>query len=374
MLNNIFPYFSKLELWQQHSIKKHVFLLCVIAGAILCYFCYVLQTDVDANHFKWEKHLNNDPKIVADLQLASPNATKVLCGTYVEGIHDINMAAGNYWVNFLTWFRWDGDEITDMADHFRIYRGLIKAKRVIKSYKEGNTHYQLVRVEAIVDKNYATRRFPLDEQQFVFYIEPDYTAARVILTADTKESNVNRNLDISGYKLIDNGVNILSYEYRNTRGDIRLEKSTDKNIITELATGIQVKRDGPGLYAKCFIALYGCILWALITLFINIYNHVDPLDMIPEALFGCVANIMVGASLLPDALEMGLLEYVNIWGILIILICTLIIINVNNIRRKYALPDGTCYYAASYGRVMFYVFTFFALAGNIILPVIAYAF
>jgi hypothetical protein len=178
--------------------------------------------------------------LLPDLQVVSKDATKVLCGTYVEGIHDIDMAHGGYWVNFMTWFRWDGDEIQDMADHFRIYRGVIKQKSVVKSYKSGNTHYQLVRLEAIVDKSFATKRFPLDGQQFVFYLEPFYTAKRVVLVADTKESNVNRNLDIDGYRFENSMVSTFAYEYRNTRGDVELEKSTDKNIVTELATG------GPG--------------------------------------------------------------------------------------------------------------------------------
>ena len=366
------PFFAKLTDFQRSNIKKIAFIFTLLCCIILGYFSYMLNTDISHSESSWNKKMNTEPQVAADLLEVSKDATKVLCGTYVEGIHDIDMAHGGYWVNFMTWFRWDGDEIQDMADHFRIYRGVIKQKNIVKSYKSGNTHYQLVRMEAIVDKSFATKRFPLDGQQFVFYLEPFYTAKRVVLVADTKESNVNRNLDIDGYRFEKSLVSTYAYEYRNTRGDIELEKSTDKNIVTELATGVRVKRDGFGLYAKCFIALYGCIIWSLLTLFINIYHHVDPLEMIPEALFGCVANIMVGASLLPEALDMGLLEYVNIWGILIILTATVIIINVNAIRHREALPDGTCYYAASFGRVMFYLITFFAVIGNIILPFIAY--
>ena len=55
--------------------------------------------------------MNTEPQVEAsDLLEVSKDATKVLCGTYVEGIHDIDMAHGGYWVNFMTWFRWDGDD------------------------------------------------------------------------------------------------------------------------------------------------------------------------------------------------------------------------------------------------------------------------
>ena len=373
MFKSFFPFYSKLEQKEKTTIKIEAFLFFIVAAVILGYFTYMLQTDSDNTVETWNKIAEGNPQVMADANEVGKNATKVLCGTYVEGIHDVNMAQGGYWVNFLTWFRWDGDEIQDMAHHYRVYRGFVKKFDIVKDYKKGNTHYQLVRMEAIVDKDFATKRFPLDEQQFIFCLEPFYTAKRVILVPDTKESNVNRNLSINGYDFVKSAVNVYPYEYRNTRADIELEESTDKNVVTELITGIQVKRSGIGLYAKCFIALYGCIIWALISLFINIYNHVDPLEMLPEALFGCVANIMVGASLLPDALEMGLLEYVNIWGILLILMTTIIIINVNNIRRNYGDANGMSNYAAAYGRIMFFIITFFAIAGNIILPFVAYA-
>ena len=365
------PFFSKLPKEQRKRILDIALLFAICASLLLGYFVYMLRADIIRSEKRWGEKLNTSDAITADLAEVSKDATKVLCGTYVEGIHDVDMAHGGYWANFMVWFRWDGDEIQDMANHFRIYRGFVRQKSIVKDYKLGNTHYQLVRMEVVVDTNFGTKLFPLDGQQFMFYLEPFYTAKKVVLVPDLKESNVNRNLDIDGYKLVKNEVNTFAYEYKYTRADIELEQSTDKNIVTELATGVEVKREGFGLYAKCFIALYACIVWALMTLFINIYHHVDPLEMLPEALFGCVANIMVGASLLPDVLEMGLLEYVNIWGIGVILVATMVVINVNEIRRNESEPDGTCYHAASYGRIMFYLLTFFAIAGNIILPLVA---
>ena len=217
------PFFAKLTDFQRSNIKKIAFIFTLLCCIILGYFSYMLDTDISHSESSWNKKMNTEPQVAADLLEVSKDATKVLCGTYVEGIHDIDMAHGGYWVNFMTWFRWDGDEIQDMADHFRIYRGVIKQKNIVKSYKSGNTHYQLVRMEAIVDKSFATKRFPLDGQQFVFYLEPFYTAKRVVLVADTKESNVNRNLDIDGYRFEKSLVSTYAYEYRNTRGDIELE-------------------------------------------------------------------------------------------------------------------------------------------------------
>jgi hypothetical protein len=363
-----FPFFSKLPEHEKFKIIRAALIFTIFCSLILGYFTLMLHNDLARNDTRWNAHLYTDQKIQPDLDVLSKNATKVLCGTYLEGIHDIDMAHGGFWANYLVWFRWEGNEITDMADHFRVYRGYVKQKDIVKNITQGNLHYQIVRMEVVVDSNFATKLFPLDSQQFFFYLEPFYTGKKVVFVADTKESNVNPYLDIDGYKMVKHATTVFTHEYKYTRADPELENATDKNIVTELATGIKVQRNGFGLFAKCFIALYGCIIWALMTLFINIYHHVDPLEMLPECLFGCVANIMVGASLLPDVLEMGLLEYVNIWGILLILSTTFVVINVNEIRRKESNPDGTCYHAAAFGRIMFYLITFFAIFGNFILP------
>jgi hypothetical protein len=126
MFKSFFPFYSKLEQKEKTTIKIEAFLFFIVAAVILGYFTYMLQTDSDNTTETWNKIATGNPQVMADVNEVGKNATKVLCGTYVEGIHDVNMAHGGYWVNFLTWFRWDGDEIQDMAHHYRVYRGLLR--------------------------------------------------------------------------------------------------------------------------------------------------------------------------------------------------------------------------------------------------------
>jgi len=375
MLDGLFEYFfehySILNDKQRKKIKGLTTVFLVFGFCVLFGFVSMMMSHRDTEKARWEKNLSGVELYKADMLPISQNATKVLTGTYVETIDNLDMAHGNYWVKFLVWFRWDGDEISDLAHNFRIYRGIIKNRDIVKDVKQDNTHYQLVRVDAIVSSSFHSELFPLESHQLYFYVEPNYTAKRVVLVADKEESNLNRHFSVEGFKVTQSAVASVPYEYRSTRGDITL-KDVDKNIVSELVTAIKIERDGFGLYAKCFICLFGCIIWALLALYINIYHHVDPLELLPEALFGCIANIMVGASLLPEALEMGLLEYVNIWGLFIILMIALIIINVNQIRKEERTGGGISWFAAIYGRIMFFTITFFAIAGNIILPASAY--
>lgn len=104
-------------------------------------------------------------------------------------------------------------------------------------------------------------------------------------------------------------------------------------------------------------------------------SQCDPLGMVPAALFGTVTNIMVGTNLVPDALEVGLLEYVTIWGIMTILGNAISIININHVRnRKNDDEVGSKEFAKVYGRILFYLMLIAAISGQIILPVCAYMF
>ena len=370
LLNFWFDDYEDLESKKRKRIALWFTMIILCSCLILGVFTYFIYDNRKEDQDYWNNAVKVENGTLKDVAVVGKDATEVLCGTYFENVSEFNLADSRFRAVFLTWFRWQGDDIQDMAHNFRVYRGEIKKLEMVKDYVEDDTHYQLVRVDAIVSHDFRTRCFPLEEHLLSIFIEPNYTAKRVVFKVDTQNSNVNRALKIGGYKLDNHAVVPFAYEYRNTRADVKLENDAGKNVVSEVLTMIRLKRDGAGLYVKCFIAMYGCILWALISLFTSTYQHLDPLELLPEALFGCVANIMVGASMLPDALEMGLLEYVNIYGILLILISALVIIKINVIRREEKNVHSV--YANVFGKILFYTITFFALFGNFIMPFVAY--
>ncbi|MEG0565727.1 MAG: hypothetical protein RR590_05845, partial [Hungatella sp.] len=212
-----------------------------------------------------------------------------------------------------------------------------------------------------------TRRFPLDSQQLKMYLESSYPVTKVVFLPDTENSKLNTNLNISGYGVRRYTNGVINFQYDGTHGDPEL---TEAVYTSEFVTALEINRDSWGTYVKCFIALLGTTIWVLITLFINTYHRIDPLGMLPAALFGTVSNIMVGANLLPDALEIGLLEYVNFWGIFTILAVAFSVININRIRNKYEDKE----FAGAFGRLMFWTILILILAGHILLPISAYMF
>ncbi|MEA4922277.1 MAG: hypothetical protein VB031_02790 [Eubacteriaceae bacterium] len=131
-------------------------------------------------------------------------------------------------------------------------------------------------------------------------------------------------------------------------------------------TSLNLVRNGWGTYIKCFVALFATLIWIMIMLYLATVHEIDPLGMIPAAFFGAVSNILVGANLFPDALETGLIEFVNIWGIMNILLCAMMIISINSIRNRFDERG----FERVYGRTVFVMAAVTIVTGNVLLPLV----
>lgn len=344
------------------------FLLIVVTGVVfLSYAVVTLWQDRVSEDDYWEKSFTESDSLSQELAQRSKSAVPVEIGTYIENLKEVSIKNSSFRAVMLVWFKWEGKNDLDMMNHFKVYKGTVNKMETVKDYHNGTENYQLIRADISVTKNYWTRRFPLESHQLRVYLESSYPVEQVVLKADSENNGYNPNLDIAGYELRRYGTDVCTIKYDNNHSDPEISG----NVMTnEFMTEIELNRSDWGLYVKCFIALFGTSTWVLIVLFLNTYHHVDPLSMIPAALFGTVSNIMVGANLLPDALEVGLLEYVNIWGIFTILAVTISVINVNRIRSKFEDRD----FAKFFGRVMFYSIITLTLLGHILMPVSAYMF
>lgn len=341
----------------------------VVGAALIAFSCLFLRDAVSDERAGWFDQ--SSPQVqswlaTADRQAEAGGATRVTCGTYLSNISLIDIAGTDFNATMQVWFRWQGDESLDMADHFTIYKGIINSRELVREESVGDTHYQLVRLNVDVSKDFDTRRFPLDSHQLCIYVKSDYPASQVIFEPDLDNSQVNGGLSTSGYDIGGEAWGASAYVRESNDGAPGIE---EHQAMSEFVTTVTITSKGFGTFFKCFVAMYATSLWVLIMLYICGHHRVDPLGMIPGALFGTVSNIMVGAALLPDALDMGLLEFVNIWGILTILATAVVIIQVNNIRSQYGRKDEP--FAGFIGRVMFYIIAVIAIAGNILLPAFA---
>lgn len=238
---------------------------------------------------------------------------------------------------------------------------------MLKEKVVGDTHYQLFGIDVSITKDFSSKRFPLESQRLNIIVESTLSCERIQFEADQKDTALNPSAMISGYYIKNTDFGISAYKY-NTNQGYSYSYSASQTVNSESCYSLVINRSNLGVYIKCFIALFGTIVWVFIALYICTNHRVDPLGMIPGAFFGAVSNIMVGANILPDALEGGLMEYTNIWGIMTILAVALMIININRIRSHY--EDRV--FARFYGRILFTVSLVICIIGFILMPYISY--
>jgi len=363
--SNITKY-KNLKAWQKKSLIFWFSFTLLLAIVYLGFTGYSLYTDKVAEESYWESHLLDNEEIVKEALPFSKNATTVTAGTYIENLKELNIKNNYFRIVFDCWFRWNGNKDLDMINNFDIYNGAINKLTIIDDFTDGDTHYQRARVDATISQNYWTTRFPLESYQLHVYLESLHAIDDVLLVADTAHSTINEHITLSGYKFERNAVSINTVKYDNNMNDPEPQSPYNQELVTSL----EINRDGIGLYIKCFVALLGTLTWVFITLFICTYHRVDPLGMIPGALFGTVTNIMVGANLLPDSLRLGLLEYVNFAGVAVIVLTAISVININRIRNEHQNMG----FAKLYGRMMLYMLLTFTLIGIFWFPLMAYKF
>lgn len=361
-----------------HLTPKHIrmmlaaFIIYIAAvGGFLLISCIGLIRDKNAEEGYWESALKPDAETEAQVQkiVGESSPVTVTVGTYITDLKDMNLDDSDFEVVAEVWFRWQGSKDLDMAHNFGVYKGTINHLQVIEDIHDGDSNYQLVSLDTTISKAFWTVRFPLESHQLRMYLQCAYNVSEVVFKADTDASTLNPNLEVAGFKVLRSATEALDYKYDSSLGNPEALKDTGYLYISEHMTQIEINRTGFSLYLMCFIAMFGTMTWAMITLFICTYHRVDPLGMIPAALFGAVANIMVGANKVPS-MQQGLLLEMNFFGIATILTTAITIIMINRIRSKYEDRE----FAKKFGRLMFITELAFVVVGNIVLPVSAYKF
>lgn len=358
----------ELEAWQIRKLVVGI-LVIFLVGVLYIGTCSLVMYRDKVDEVKtWRSDVTIASDTQTELANVSGDATEVLVGTYVENLRQISLKDSTFRASLLVWYRWEGRDDLDMMHNARVYRGYIDPTftEMVKDYHYDGINYQAIRYDVTVNQGFDTKRFPLDSHQLRIYLESDYPAEEVVFVIDEENSGLNPYLSVGGYDIVQVEVAPFAYVYPNNHSDPELEGQT--LVTTEIVTLIDINRNSFGLYIKCFIAMWGTVLWVLLSVFLCTYHRIDPLGMIPGALFGTVSNIMIGASLVPDSLSLGLIEFMNIFGVMNILGGTIIIITINRIRSVH----GDTAFASRYGKIMFYLLVLVVVLGNIIMPMSAF--
>ncbi|KAA0677859.1 hypothetical protein [Roseomonas genomospecies 6] len=236
---------------------------------------------------------------------------KVFVGTYVNQITGVNLRDNQVNVDFYVWFRWDDDSLNPL-ESFELMNGRIESRTPTPIRKLKDTNYGQARVQAVLNQPWDVSRFPLDSQTIRLVIEDsDMTADRIVYVADTDNSTIDPDVDVSGYDLSSNAATVSAHRYRTNYGDITLPKNHE-SVYSRYTHSITLERPDSIYYIKTFSTIFISSLVAFLAFLVK------PVDLDPRfglgigALFAVVACYFVIASDLPRSSGFTLSDRVNL--------------------------------------------------------------
>ncbi len=241
----------------------------------------------------------------------APEPARVVVGTYVNQITGVNLRDNQVNVDFYVWFRWDDDSLNPL-ESFELMNGRIESRTPTPIRKLKDTNYGQARVQAVLNQPWDVNRFPLDSQTIRLVIEDsDMTADRIVYVADTDNSTIDPDVEVSGYDLSGNTATVAAHRYRTNYGDITLPKNHE-SVYSRYTHSITLERPDSTYYIKTFSTIFISSVVAFLAFLVK------PVDLDPRfglgigALFAVVACYFVIASDLPRSSGFTLSDRVNL--------------------------------------------------------------
>jgi hypothetical protein len=235
---------------------------------------------------------------------AQARPEQVVVGAYVNKIQDIDFRNSRYSIDFYLWFRWKAEgRLADFKplESFEIINGKVDTRSSVVEKKIGDISYAAVRVSATMSETWKLARFPFDSHSLRINIEDSsFTADDIVFLADTTNSALGDELNLSGWQATNFGTAIDSKTYRTNYGDLSLP--TDAlSVYSRFAIMLDLERSSYGAAFK----VLNIVLLAAAVAFLAFLVKPSDLDarfgMGVGALFAAAASAIIAASEVPES-------------------------------------------------------------------------
>lgn len=304
-----------------------IWLLGVVAlyafvGSVILAECRADGARAEATLRAYVESPTTDPNVALPagwpVDPSSGSQDPVWVGTHLNRIVELSLQESRWSADFDVWFRWEAPDL-DPGETFKLVNGTIEEKDQVAEALDGPVRYRRYRVRAELSRPFEVARVPLDDHVLPIRIELETNPLRPVrLVVDQESSGIDPTAAVAGYRT---GRTLTTVKWAVTKsslGDPRVAAGS-ASVRPQFIFAVWIHRDGLGLYVKLFQALFASVAIALLALCIT-PTQVDPRFGLPVgALFGAVANTYLGASLLPQASQVTLIDRVSGLGILTIL-------------------------------------------------------
>jgi hypothetical protein len=267
-----------------------------------------------------------DPGYPAAENVPTDAARKVEIGFYLESMESLSLQGSEWSAVIDVWCRWHDDASAaagtafDPFDHLIAVSGRITDRKILERIDDGAAHYELQRVNVVYTRIFKTVNFPLDRHLLIASFEnSDFTRQQLLFVPDVAATAVSLRARLPGYRIVRFHAFEQPHSYQTSRGLPGVTADT-RATFSQPRFAIVIDREGWGLFAKMFQAMFVAVAVALLACFIKPI-HVDPrFGLGVGALFAAVANAYLVGAHMPEGNEFSLADVVNLLGIVTILV------------------------------------------------------
>jgi hypothetical protein len=267
-----------------------------------------------------------DPGFPAPENVPTDAARKVAIGFYLESVDGLSLQDSEWSAVIDVWCRWRDDASPAGGaaftpfDHLIAVSGRITDRKILERIDDGAAHYELQRLGVTYTRTFNTVNFPLDRHLLIASFEnSDFTRQEMLFVPDVAASAVSGRARLPGYRILRDHAVEMAHSYQTSRG-LPGVKADTRATFSQPRFAIVIDREGWGLFAKMFQAMFVAVAVALLACFIKPI-HVDPrFGLGVGALFAAVANAYLVGAHMPEGNEFSLADVVNLLGIVTILV------------------------------------------------------
>jgi len=269
-----------------------------------------------------------DPgKTQAENLVIPSTSKKVIIGSYLERVEDLNVKESSWSYEFYLWFKWKSSEIDFLGKRdknhknelpFSIINGDVIKCDIVNQYYDSvnNIEYIQYFVKAKNTQFFDVSLYPIDKHDLIIPIEHKWLDKnQLYFQPDTIDSKVSSRVMVNGYEK-SNDIKVIekTHAYKSARGNPKFS-SGYKVDFSQFRMAIRIYKGGLSVILKLFLILYIAVLVTFIAPF-----STDPSRYTTGALFTTAGANYILASKLPATNIYSLAEIINTLCVFIIII------------------------------------------------------
>lgn len=243
---------------------------------------------------------------------ASTKSAKVKIGAYILSLYDFNPDEGKFSADFWLWFNWRGEDVTPMSS-FEIVNAT-NVKYSLENVEDMNgIKWGYKKVSGNFIHNWDVSNFPFDRHKLTIVVEEALKETEdLIYIADTKNTAIDKNLEIDGWQVENVSIEAKEILYDSTFGNPSEESGS---AYSRASITISIARNAVALFAKLHAGVYTAIAITLLAFLMpassdDIFS--GRTGIMVGMLFATVINQQSVSSIVGETIALSLSDKIHI--------------------------------------------------------------